>query len=240
WTAPAHCRPGDRPLDPTHTPGPTGPHEARDRGAIPWASRVARLNVDTRAPHDLGQAGRAGDVAAQFALQLDIAASEPRTVAETVRIAVGEQAQTRGRADLDERDRSAHARQRKRQRRAAQRLVRLSRARGALGDDALGVRADEGPPFGIATLAGSEHAGDGEHDGRLPVRRRQRREDVEDLVVARDPRGPFPIDLAPSRRLACGEALVSCPGLIDIAHPSILPEGLRRVSRAGIETIGAA
>src|SRR5690606_15615474 len=85
-------------------------------------------------------------------------------------------------------------------------------------------------------LAGSEHAGHGEYDGRLAVRRRKLREDLEDLVVARDALGPFAIHLAAPRRLARCETLVPGPGVVDIAHPSILPDGLRRMSGCGNRT----
>ena len=103
---------------------------------------------------------RSGGIAAQrrdssTTVETPSAGSRSAPAAIAVRVAVGVQAQPRARPDLEQGDRALDAAQRGQQRRAPQRLVGLQAARGALGDDLVGVRGEPGRPVADTARSGA-------------------------------------------------------------------------------------
>ena len=113
-----------RPSSPGHT-------RLSEEAAVVGIRGIERSEVDARAPHDVRHPQRriAGDRrTAGRPSTGPPAGSRSRSAAVAVRVAVGVEAQTGARADLEQRDRPVDAAQRGQQRRAPQRLVRLQAA----------------------------------------------------------------------------------------------------------------
>ena len=153
--------------------------------------------------------------------------SRSRSSAVPVRISVRVEAQAGARADLEQRDRPVDAAQCGQQRSAPQRFIRLQAADRALRDHGIGVSRNPLRPFAVRAFRSTQHARDGEHERRLPVRRRDAAEDRGHRAIGGDSRGPLGVQLRSARRLVAREASVAVGDLggDGMRHPSSYSRG---------------
>ena len=200
-----------RRIDPRRATVLPRPHQAQEEAPVVGIRGVERSEVDARTPDDVRHPQ--GRIAGDRGMEDDRGRALPRvevwSPAVPVRVAVGVQAQAGARPDLEQGDRAVDTAQRRQQRRAPQRLVRLQAAGRALRDDLIGVGRHPIRPLGVRALRSAQHARHGEHQRRLAMRRRDAAEDRGHRAIGGHSRGPLGVQVRSARGLVAREASVA-------------------------------